>query len=106
MTISSVRLAFSPTEPAMRLTLLAVCLMAALPASAAELNALHCGHLFDPIAGKLLGESTVVVDGERIQSVQAGAPAAGMKTIELGNATCLPGLIDSHVHLTMQFSAT
>jgi len=54
----------------------------------------------------MLGETTVVVDGERIQSVQAGAPAAGMKTIELGNATCLPGLIDSHVHLTMQFSAT
>ena len=90
----------------MRLTLLAVCLAAALPASAAELSALHCGHLFDPIGGKLLGETTVVVDGTRIQSVQAGAPAAGMKTIELGSATCLPGLIDSHVHLTMQFSAT
>jgi len=90
----------------MRLTVLAVCLAAVLPASAAELSAVHCGHLFDPIAGKLLGETTIVIDGERIQSVQAGAPAAGMKTVELGNATCLPGLIDSHVHLTMQFSAT
>jgi imidazolonepropionase-like amidohydrolase len=90
----------------MRLTVLAVCLAAALPASAAELSAVHCGHLFDPVAGKLLGETTIVVDGERIQSVQAGAPAAGMKTVELGSATCLPGLIDSHVHLTMQFSAT
>jgi imidazolonepropionase-like amidohydrolase len=90
----------------MRNILLAVCLATALPASAAESVALHCGRLFDSAAGKMLGETIIVVDGERIQSVQAGAPAAGTKTIELGNATCLPGLIDSHVHLTMQFSAT
>ena len=90
----------------MRPLMFAVCLLAALPVCAAEPTALHCGHLFDPIAGKLLGETTVLVEGERITAVAVGAPTAGAKVIELGNATCLPGLIDSHVHLTMQFSAT
>jgi imidazolonepropionase-like amidohydrolase len=31
---------------------------------------------------------------------------AGARTIELGQATCLPGLIDSHVHLTSEFGPT
>jgi imidazolonepropionase-like amidohydrolase len=66
---------------------------------------LHCGHLIDTDAGKLLGESTIVVEGERIQDVRSGhADVAGAKAIELKDATCLPGLIDSHVHLTDETS--
>ena len=76
--------------------------------SAPAASVLHCGHLFDSGNGRLLGETSIVVRGERIESVQPGhiAPPAGAQQIELGNATCLPGLIDSHVHLTTQFSAT
>jgi imidazolonepropionase-like amidohydrolase len=68
----------------------------------------HCGHLFDATSGRLLGETSILVRGERIASVQAGAMTtpAGAKTVELGGATCLPGLIDSHVHLTSEFGPT
>jgi imidazolonepropionase-like amidohydrolase len=66
---------------------------------------LHCGHLIDTEAGKLLGESTVVIEGERIKEVREGrSDVDGAKTIDLAASTCLPGLIDSHVHLTDQTS--
>jgi hypothetical protein len=32
----------------------------------AEITAIHCGHLIDTVAGKLLGESTIVIEGKRI----------------------------------------
>ncbi len=51
------------------------------------------GNLFEPGA--------VLVDGERILAVGAAAQAsAASRTIELGDATLLPGLIDLHTHLT------
>ena len=34
--------------------------------------ALHCGHLVDTVAGKLLGATTIVTVGRRIKSVQPG----------------------------------
>jgi len=72
-------------------------------------SVIRCGHLFDPASGKLLGETTIVIRGERIESVHPGSmatPAGVQRVDDLANQTCLPGLIDSHVHLTDQFSAT
>ena len=66
-------------------------------------TAVHCGHLIDTQAGKLLGETTVVVDGRRIRDVIPGRSAPpGAGEIDLSDQTCMPGLIDSHTHLTME----
>jgi imidazolonepropionase-like amidohydrolase len=66
---------------------------------------LHCPNLFDSISGKMLGETTVVISGERIEQVISGyQPSAGANVIELRNQTCLPGLIDDHVHLTDEYN--
>ncbi len=89
----------------------AVLLSLALPvaAIAAETAVLHCDQVFDAKRGKLTGEMTLVIEDGRIKAMSAGHsdPAGGAaRTINLKGMTCLPGLIDSHVHLTGETSPT
>ncbi len=94
---------------------LAVGVIAIVPAalSAADtppqagITALNCGHLIDTVNGKVLGETTIVIENGRVREVLNGMQApAGAKLIDLKSETCMPGLIDSHTHLTGQTSRT
>ncbi len=61
---------------------------------------LHAARLLDIESGRILTPGEVLVQGERI--VEAGSKVAhpvGSETIDLGDSTLLPGLIDAHVHL-------
>ncbi|HTI96744.1 MAG TPA: amidohydrolase family protein, partial [Rudaea sp.] len=72
---------------------------------AAPVTVVQCGHLIDVVHGKMLGASTIVVEGDRVMDILDGIQQrAGANTLSMPNATCMPGLIDSHTHLTMQFS--
>ena len=75
-------------------------------ASAPALTVIHCAHLIDTVAGKMLGATSIVIDGQRIKEVVAGAVNRdGAKVIDMpANDTCLPGLVDAHTHLTSQFA--
>src|SRR5471032_548805 len=90
------------------LAAVAACVATCFAASAsAATTAVHCGQLIDTQAGKLLGETTVVIDDKRIVSVAAGHHVpAGATEIDLSTQTCMPGLIDSHTHLSGQTSPT
>ena len=61
----------------------------------------HCGNLIDGISDAPLGERIVVIRGNRITDIlSSDDPAmADAEILNLSDQTCLPGLIDTHVHL-------
>ena len=72
----------------------------------AQTTVLHCGSLIDVEALAIPGERTIVVQDGRIASVSEGfAPSNPNSTVvDLRNQTCMPGLIDLHVHLSSEQS--
>src|SRR3989449_4437197 len=61
----------------------------------------RAARMLDPVAGRIVPNPVVVVSGDRIQSV-GGNPPAGAATIDLGDLTLLPGLVDAHTHNLLQ----
>jgi imidazolonepropionase-like amidohydrolase len=74
------------------------------PAAPAQtVQAIHAGHVVDPVSGKVLADQIILVRGARIVAI--GAPGVVQTPpdavlIDLSHSTVLPGLIDVHVHLT------
>jgi len=67
---------------------------------------LHAGHMVDVIAGKVIDDVTITIEGNRITAVDAGytAPAGDQELIDLRDSTVMPGLMDMHTHLTTEVS--
>ncbi len=72
-------------------------------AQAPETIVLKAAHLFDSTGTALKDGATLVVRADRIVSVGTAAAPPGARVIDLGDATLLPGFIDAHTHLTLEF---
>ena len=63
--------------------------------------AIRCGSLIDGVADQPRSNVTVIVRAGRIESLLAGLEDdTGLPTLDLREYSCLPGLIDMHVHIT------
>ncbi len=60
---------------------------------------LHAARMVDVVTGQLIANPHVVVEGARITAVNPSTLPANARTIELGDVTLLPGLMDAHTHL-------
>jgi len=74
-----------------------------LPAHA-ETTHLQCGQVIDVQGKKLDGPSVITITDNTISAIGSADLSSGT-SVDLSEHTCLPGLIDMHVHLTSQSSA-
>ena len=80
----------------------------ALAAQPTPTTLVHAGRvLIDPASGKVETAKTLVIEGGKVTAIRDGYVAQpGAKIIDLKSSFVLPGLIDSHVHLTSQTGPT
>lgn len=60
--------------------------------------AVRCGTLIDGLADEPLHDKLVIIRDGRFESINIGE-ASDLPFLDLGDHTCLPGLINTHVHL-------
>ncbi|MBE1529992.1 imidazolonepropionase-like amidohydrolase [Sphingopyxis sp. OAS728] len=67
---------------------------------------IHAGRLLaDPASGRVETNKTIVVEGGKVAAIRDGFVGEG-KVVDLRDQFVMPGLIDSHVHLTFESSPT
>ena len=61
---------------------------------------LHAARLLEIESGKIIGPGEILIRGDKIAEVgQSVTHPANAQTIDLGDTTLMPGMIDAHVHL-------
>ncbi len=70
--------------------------------------AVRCGTLIDGLGDAPLVDRLVIITDGRIRSIESGAsrPPPSHRFLDLGTYTCLPGLIDTHTHITDRANET
>src|SRR2546430_7990426 len=69
-------------------------------AKADQVVAIRAAQMFDARSGALVSNPVVLIKGDRVTDVGANLQIpAGARVIDLGSATMMPGMIDTHVHV-------
>src|SRR5229473_2943120 len=77
-------------------------------APAPKRTVIRAGRLLNVHTGELRANQAIVIEGDKIAQIAPSSEvkaAAGDTTIDLPDATLLPGLIDMHTHLTFVLSS-
>jgi imidazolonepropionase-like amidohydrolase len=83
---------------------IALLLLPNFTARAQQPIVVRAARMVDVARGELIAPAVVVVANGRIVSIGSGGVPAGARTVDLGDLTLLPGLIDAHTHLTYDIS--
>ena len=73
-------------------------------AFAQQITVIKAARMFDARSGTMRTPGLIVVSDKTIQSMGSARASASAKVIDLGDATLMPGFIDSHTHLSMAFN--
>src|SRR4051794_37087552 len=75
-----------------------------LTLTAQQPTVVRAARMLDVVKGEMIAPATVVIVDGKIRSLAARDVPAGATTLDLGDVTLLPGLIDAHTHLTQDIS--
>ncbi len=69
---------------------------------------IHSGNLIDGINGNVQNEKSIIVENNKITSIENGyvKPGRNDQVIDLKGKTVMPGFIDMHVHIESESSPT
>jgi imidazolonepropionase-like amidohydrolase len=82
--------------------------VACAQATASSRTVIRAGRVLDVRTGQLRADQAIVIEGDKIVQIAPSSEVkagSGDTTIDLPNATVLPGLIDMHTHLTFDLTS-
>jgi imidazolonepropionase-like amidohydrolase len=89
-------------------TLAGIAITASAQAPAPKRTVIRAGRVLNVRTGELRTSQAIVIEGDKIAQIAASSEvkaAPGDTTIDLPDATVLPGLIDAHTHLTFDLNS-
>lgn len=70
-----------------------------------QVTAIKAGYLFDTNSGEFISNQLILIENGKVSKIEKlNGDVVADEIIDLTNAYVLPGLIDLHVHLEMEFS--
>ena len=83
--------------------IIALQLNAALAAQESTPIVLKSSQYLDVSSGKLVSPALLLIEGERISAVDLDSVPSNARLIDLGSRTLLPGVMDMHSHITLDY---
>ena len=79
--------------------------LAQTPAPAPQRIVLRAARMLDVDAGRIVPNARVVIEGDKIVAVNPATLPEGVRVMDLGDVTLMPGFIDAHTHLSGEIGA-